>query len=206
MGKVHHIILSEIRLLAFFFFLGHRVPFNNLMKANETFSHNITQTSTFCMQFWEFTDCRNPSINSVSRPLLVGEFSVLLIPYPRLELLISIYPIADEKQVLPVCVFGLSGVSTLYFWCKQLAFQKWELLLIVSVWLRQSETVFSKCSMGNMSEGRKPNTNGLHESIKGYVGISSKRRGRRGCTSVWDALEPACDNVKKWWHISVFKL
>lgn len=167
------------------------------------FPRTLHKHPQFCMQFWEFTDCRSPSINSVSRPLLVGEFSVLLIPYPRLELLISIYPTADERQVLPVWVLGLSGVSTLYFWCKQLAFQKWELLLIVNVWLRQSETIFSKCSMGNISEGSKPNTNGLHESIKGYVEISSKRGGRRGHTSVWDALEPACDNVTMWCHISV---
>lgn len=33
--------------------------------------------------------------------------------------------------------------------------------------------------MGNMSEGSKPNTNGLHESVKGYVGISGKGRKKR---------------------------
>lgn len=147
------------------------------------------------MQCWEFTDSCSPPNNSVSRPLLVDKFSMFLASYPRLELSVSIYPTADERQVLPVCALGLSDVSDLYFWCKQLAFQKWELLLIVNVWLRQSETVFSKCSMGNISEGSKPNANGLHESVKGYVGISGKGRGRRGHTLVRDASEPACGNV-----------
>lgn len=44
------------------------------------------------------------------------------------------------------------------FWVQKVGLpKKWGLLLIANVWLRQSETVFSKCSVGNMSEGSKPN-------------------------------------------------
>lgn len=49
--------------------------------------------------------------------------------------------------------------------------------------------------MGSMSKGSKPNTNGLHESVEGYVGINGKGRGRRGHISVCDATEPAWGKV-----------
>lgn len=151
----------------------------------------------FCMPFWAFTESYSPCINCVKT---TSAGYILNVPYilsqPRA---FSCHlPYSRWDTVLPICVLGLSGVSALYFWCKQLAFQKWELLLIVNVWLRLSETVFSKCSTDNMSEGSKPNTNGLHESVEGYVGISGKGRGRRGHTSVWDATEPGmwhCYNV-----------
>lgn len=134
-----------------------------------------------CVQCWEFTDPCSPCINAVARALLVDIFSMFLTSYPRLELLVATYPTADETQCSPSVHRGYL-VYPLRIFGAQLAFQKWELLLITNVWLRQSETVLSTCSMGNKSEGNKPNANGLHESVKGYVGISGEGRGRRGHT------------------------